>query len=164
VELRFQERAKVIRGSPKERIERLTILTKGEEEEGGQGFLEPLILNPAQEQIYDLLVERGNYQGDYLVLKPRQIGVSTIILALFYDRVKHVDGINTAVYTHHPKATAYFREIVHRFWTHDPERPDLKYDNAGEFSLKSVSQLPYYHSLFVIELEVLAGDFIIITS
>lgn len=137
VELRFQERAKVIGGSPRERIERLRILTKGEEEEGGQGFLEPLLLNPAQEKIYVLLVERGNYLGDYLILKPRQIGVSTIILGVFYDRIKHVEGINAAVYTHHPKATGYFREIVHRFWAHDPERPDLKYDNAGEFSLKA---------------------------
>lgn len=137
VALRFRERARVIGISSRERIQQLKILTKGEQEEGGQGFLEPLILNPAQEKIYVLLVERGNYQGDYLILKPRQIGMSTIILGIFYDRIKHIDGINAAVYTHHPKATGYFREIVHRFWTHDPERPDLKYDNAGEFSLKA---------------------------
>jgi len=115
--------------SRKERIERLIILDK-------DGDYCPLAFWPEQEKIYQLVVEQMGLRGDADILKDRRIGVSTLLLAVFYDEVKTRKGVNAQVITHHPDASKEFREIIKRFWLYDEDRPLIQYDNAGTFSVK----------------------------
>ena len=75
-------------------------------------------------------------RGDADILKDRRIGVSTLILAIFYDEIKTRRGVNAQVTTHHPDASKQFREVIQRFWAHDEDRPPIQYDNAGTFSVE----------------------------
>src|SRR5574341_710068 len=70
--------------------------------------------------------------GRDLVLKARQVGISTCIQARLY-RLAATSAVATATLSHEDKSTQKFRRMTDRFWQNMPEafRPARKYANSA---------------------------------
>jgi len=89
------------------------------------GEIVPLVLNRAQRHLI------ANLTGRDIVLKARQLGMSTVIQAkLFYEQMRG----NARTYTlcHDDDLTSTLRRMVDRFYDHlpDVDRPPRKFANA----------------------------------
>lgn len=98
----------------------------------------PLFLNRVQLYLHEKLeqqrIETGKVRA--LVLKGRQMGVSTYIGGRFYHRVSHYRGTNVYILTHEQKATDTLFSMVERFHANCPElvKPITGSSNAKELS------------------------------
>ena len=75
------------------------------------------------------LAETGQVRA--IILKARQLGISTYIGGRFYHRVRFNHGHRSLVMAHRTEATANLLEMVQRFHAHDPQPPRATTDNAG---------------------------------
>ncbi|HWI50336.1 MAG TPA: hypothetical protein VNU45_19170, partial [Rummeliibacillus sp.] len=102
-----------------------------------QGLIN-LILNPAQQYIYDLLMEQKKKTGKIraVILKGRQQGVSTEIGGLYYWLITHHRGFRAFILTHDSDATKNLYEMVRRYHENCPVlfRPEVGTDNANELN------------------------------
>jgi hypothetical protein len=102
------------------------------------GRIEPLTLNQAQRHVHERLEEQRRTAGKVraLVLKGRQMGISTYIGGRFYHRTTHARGHKTFIQTHEQGATNNLFKMVERYHEHCPElvRPATGASNAKELS------------------------------
>lgn len=101
-----------------------------------KGALEPFELNEAQRILHakfeDQIARTGMVRA--LVLKGRQMGVSTYTGARFYWKTSHGKGKRTFILTHKDSATQNLFAMTKRFHDNCPEvvRPSTKSSNATE--------------------------------
>lgn len=87
------------------------------------GELVPLILKPVQRNLIN------NLTGRDLVLKARQVGISTSIQArFFYETMR--GGERTSTLCHEDDLTQELRAMADRFYGNYPARPERQYANA----------------------------------
>src|SRR5690606_35402974 len=81
------------------------------------GTLEPLVLNRSQRHLHERLeaqrAEKGRVRA--LVLKGRQVGISTYIGGRYYWRGTHTVGFRTFILTHLDQATDNLFEVAKRY-------------------------------------------------
>ena len=111
----------------------LRIRTKG-------GAVEPLILNRSQRYLHERLEEQRKRTGRVraLILKGRQIGVSTYIAGRFYWRTTHNRGYRTFILAHLDDASDNLFGIAKRFHDNCPAlvKPVTGKANAKELSFE----------------------------
>lgn len=100
------------------------------------GGVAPLILNPAQRYIHDMLERQKRETGRVraLILKGRQQGCSTYAAARFYWQLTHRRGVSAFVLTHLEAASRNIYKILRRFHKFCPEvvRPEATAENMQE--------------------------------
>jgi hypothetical protein len=90
------------------------------------GPIEPFLFNAAQLKLHQVIEEQKAKTGRVrvVVLKARQMGVSTYVAARFYWKTVHAPGIRTLIVGHERAASRNLFEIVKRF--HDQMPDDLR--------------------------------------
>jgi len=100
------------------------------------GSLAPFTLNPAQLELHRLIEEQKAKTGRVraIVLKARQLGVSTYVAARFYHKTVNAPGLRTIILGHKVDASRNLFQIVKRFHDHLPDdmRPSIGVSNAEE--------------------------------
>ena len=87
------------------------------------GALAPFLFNPAQRELDRQLEEQKAKTGRVraIVLKARQMGISTYIAARFYKQTTSNPGLRTAIIAHEKPAVKNLFSLVKRFHEHMPE-------------------------------------------
>lgn len=102
------------------------------------GTIAPLTLNRSQIYLHDRLEEQRRKTGMVraLVLKGRQVGISTYIGGRFYWRISHKFGFRAFILTHLDAASDNLFEMAKRFHEGCPAlvRPETGKANAKELS------------------------------
>ena len=100
------------------------------------GPIEPFLFNAAQRKLHEIVEEQKRKTGRVrvIVLKARQMGVSTYVAARFYSKTVHAPGIRTLIVGHERAASRNLFHIVKRFHdlTPDELRPSIGTSNAEE--------------------------------
>jgi len=100
------------------------------------GPLEPFKFNVAQKKLHALLDEQKAKTGRVraVILKARQLGISTYTAARFYHRTIHSPGLRTIILGHERRASSNLFQIVKRFHDNlsDELRPSVGTSNAEE--------------------------------
>jgi hypothetical protein len=100
------------------------------------GSLAPFVLNPAQLELHRIIEEQKAKTGRVrvVVLKARQLGVSTYVASRFYHRVVNAPGLRTIILAHKVDASRNLFQIVKRFHDQLPDemRPSIGVSNAEE--------------------------------
>src|SRR5215831_873685 len=100
------------------------------------GSLAPFTLNAAQLELHRIIEEQKAKTGRVrvVVLKARQLGVSTYVASRFYHRTVSHPGLRTIIVAHKVDASRNLFGIVKRFHTCLPDdlRPSIAVSNAEE--------------------------------
>src|SRR5450759_67711 len=100
------------------------------------GPLEPFIFNPAQRKLNELIEKQKAKTGRVraIILKARQLGVSTYLAARNYHRTINSPGLRTVIIGHERAASRNLFQIVKRFHENmaDDLRPSISTSNADE--------------------------------
>ena len=100
------------------------------------GPIEPFIFNPAQRKLHQTIEEQKAKTGRVrvIILKARQLGVSTYTAARLYHRTIHNPGLRCIIIGHEKRASSNLFQIVRRFHDHMPEdiRPSVGTSNQEE--------------------------------
>ena len=100
------------------------------------GMLEPFIFNAAQKKLHATIEAQRAKIGRVriIILKARQLGVSTYVAARLYHRTINNPGLRTIIIGHERRASSNLFQIVRRFHDHMPEaiRPSVGASNAEE--------------------------------
>ena len=99
------------------------------------GPLEPFVFNAAQRVLHDKLEQLKATTGvvRVLVLKARQLGISTYVAGRFFHRTIGNPGLRTIIIGHERRASSNLFGIVKRFYDHmDETRPSIGTSNAEE--------------------------------
>src|SRR5664279_3209168 len=100
------------------------------------GPLNPFTFNPAQRKLHLMLEEQKAKTGRVraIVLKARQLGVSTYVAARKFQRTINNPGLRTIIIGHEKRASSNLFQIVKRFYENMPEdiRPAIGTSNAEE--------------------------------
>jgi len=101
------------------------------------GPLVPLALNAAQLRLHRVIEEQRAKTGRVrvIVLKARQLGVSTYTAARFYFNTINSPGVRTLIVGHEKRASSNLFQLVKRFHDHLPDdlRPSTGTSNAEEY-------------------------------
>jgi len=104
------------------------------------GAIEPLILNRSQRYLHERIEEQRARTGRVrtLILKGRQIGISTYIAGRFYWRTTHNRGYRTFILAHMDDASDNLFNIAKRFHDNCPAlvKPVTGKANAKELSFE----------------------------
>ena len=87
------------------------------------GSLVPFTFNAAQLELHRRLEEQKAKTGKVraIVLKARQMGISTYIAARYYKRSVGNEGLRTIIIGHEKRASTNLFQLVKRFHEHMPE-------------------------------------------
>jgi len=100
------------------------------------GPFEPLNFNSAQRKLHGFIEDQKRKTGRVrvIVLKGRQMGVSTYVAARFYHRTINSPGLRTIILGHERRASSNLFGIVKRFHENLPDdlRPSVGTSNAEE--------------------------------
>ena len=100
------------------------------------GPIEPFKFNVAQKKLHALLEEQKAKTGRVrvVILKARQLGISSYTAARFYHRTIHSPGLRTIILGHERRASSNLFQIVKRFHDNlgDELRPSVGTSNAEE--------------------------------
>src|SRR5262245_63974291 len=100
------------------------------------GSLAPFTLNTAQLKLHQLIEDQRVRTGRVrvIVLKARQLGVSTYVAARLYSKTINSPGLRTLIVGHEKRASSNLFQIVKRFHEHLPDdlRPSIGTSNANE--------------------------------
>jgi hypothetical protein len=100
------------------------------------GSLVPLELNAAQLKLHSVIEEQRARTGRVrvIVLKARQLGVSTYVAARLYHKTINSPGLRTIIIGHEKRASTNLFQLVKRFHDHLPDdlRPSIGTSNAEE--------------------------------
>lgn len=100
------------------------------------GSLAPFLFNPAQRELHRLIEEQKAKTGKVraIVLKARQMGISTYIAARFYKQTTSNPGLRTIIIAHEKPASNNLFKLVKRFHDNmaDETRPSVGISNAQE--------------------------------
>src|SRR5215212_2525663 len=106
------------------------------------GNFAPFLFNPAQRELHRIIEEQKARTGRVrtIVLKARQLGISTYIAARFYKRTTSKPGLRTIIIGHEKPASKNLFQLVKRFHEHMPEdmRPSVRASNAEELIFDSL--------------------------
>jgi hypothetical protein len=106
------------------------------------GQVEPLTLNRSQRYLHERLEKQRREKGRVraLVLKGRQVGISTYISGRFYWRIAHSVGFRAFILTHLDIASDNLFDMAKRFHDNCPEgaRPVTGKANAKELSFPDI--------------------------
>jgi hypothetical protein len=106
------------------------------------GPLQPLIFNAAQRKLHAVIEEQKAKTGRVrvVVLKARQLGVSTYVAARLFHRTIHNPGLRTYIVGHERRASSNLFGIVKRFYDHLPPdmRPETSASNQEELTFASI--------------------------
>ena len=102
------------------------------------GAVAPFALNRTEHHLHDRLERQRRETGRVraVVLKGRQVGISTYIAGRFYWRISHRKGARAFILTHLDTASENLFGMARRFHEHCPEivRPETGKANAKELS------------------------------
>ena len=94
-------------------------------------------LNSVQRKLHadleNLKAETGRVRA--IILKARQMGVSTYVGARFYHRMRHDPGYRSLIMTHREDASEGLAEMVFRYYENDPEPPDTRVNSPSDGEL-----------------------------
>lgn len=100
------------------------------------GEIMPFVLNKVQKHVLYQLEEQKRKTGKVraLILKGRQMGLSTLIGARYYHQATHRFGCQTFILTHALDATQNLYKMAQRFHEHCPVpvRPQVSTSNSKE--------------------------------
>jgi hypothetical protein len=100
------------------------------------GPIEPFKFNAAQKKLHLLLEEQKAKTGRVraIILKARQLGISSYTAARFYHRTIHSPGLRTIILGHERRASSNLFQIVKRFHDLAPDEiwPSVGTSNAEE--------------------------------
>ena len=100
------------------------------------GAVQPFIFNGAQQQLHHLIEEQKKKIGRVrvIILKARQLGVSTYVAARLFHHTVHSPGIRTIIVGHERRASSNLFQMVKRFHENLPEdlRQPVSASNAEE--------------------------------
>jgi hypothetical protein len=100
------------------------------------GALEPLVFNDAQLKLHGIIEQQKAKTGRVrvIILKARQLGVSTYVAARLFHRTIFNPGLRTIIVGHEKRASSNLFQIVKRFYEHLPAdmRPSIGASNAEE--------------------------------
>ena len=100
------------------------------------GSLTPFLFNPAQRELHRHLEEQKAKTGRVraIVLKARQMGVSTYVAARYYKHTVSNSGLRTIIIGHEKRASTNLFQLLKRFHEHMPDdmRPSIGASNAEE--------------------------------
>ena len=106
------------------------------------GNLAPFIFNPAQRELHRRLEEQKVKTGKVraIVLKARQMGISSYVSARYFRRTIASPGLRTAIIGHERAASRNLFGLVKRFYDHlpDDQKPSLGTSNQDELIFDSV--------------------------
>jgi hypothetical protein len=106
------------------------------------GSLAPFIFNPAQRELHRRLEEQKAKTGRVraIVLKARQMGISTYVAARYFRRTIASPGLRTAIIGHERAASRNLFGLVKRFHDHLPDdlKPALGTSNAEELIFSTI--------------------------
>src|SRR5262245_52400722 len=90
------------------------------------GPLAPLVFNPAQIELHRRIEEQRARTGRVrvVILKARQLGISTYIAARLYHHTINAPGLRTIIVGHERRASSNLFQLVKRF--HDHLTDELK--------------------------------------
>jgi hypothetical protein len=102
------------------------------------GPLASFAFNPAQIELHNRLEEQKRRTGKVraIVLKARQMGVSTLIAARLYRQTISGEGLRTFIIGHEKRASSNLYQLVKRFHDNLPDdvRPSVGTSNAEELT------------------------------
>lgn len=100
------------------------------------GPLESFTFNPAQAKLHSLIEEQKAKAGRVrvIILKARQLGVSSYVAARLYHQTINRPGLRTIIIGHEKRASSNLYQMVRRFHDNMPEelRPSTGVSNAEE--------------------------------
>ena len=100
------------------------------------GPIEPFKFNAAQRKLHALLEEQKAKTGRVraVILKARQLGISSYTAARFYHRTINSPGLRTIILGHERRASSNLFQIVKRFHDNlgDELRPSVGTSNSEE--------------------------------
>jgi len=98
--------------------------------------LMPFILNPAQIDLFNAL----NYNSRVMILKARQLGISTAVAGYLYHMAITTPGINVALIGYNSDLTAELLDKVKTFYRTTPEsiKPQIRYNSKYEISFPAI--------------------------
>jgi hypothetical protein len=100
------------------------------------GPVSPFIFNDAQRQLHNIVEEQRAKLGRVriVVLKARQLGVSTYVAARLYRKTIHSPGFRTIILGHEKRASSNLYQMVRRFHDNMPDelKPSVGISNAEE--------------------------------
>ena len=87
------------------------------------GSLAPFVFNPAQLKVHRKIEEQKARTGKVrvIILKARQLGISTYLSARFFHRCLFEPGLRTFILGHERRASTNLFEMVKRMYEHLPE-------------------------------------------
>jgi hypothetical protein len=87
------------------------------------GSLAPFLFNPTQLELHRRIEEQKAKIGRVrvIILKARQLGISTYVSARFFHRCLFEPGLRTFILGHERRASTNLFEMVKRFYEHLPE-------------------------------------------
>lgn len=99
-----------------------------------QGILRPYTWNHAQHIVHDLLEKQRRETGKVraIILKGRQMGISTYVAARFYHRTTMTFGQKALIAGHEQKATDSLYSMVKRYHENNPLKVSTGATNAKE--------------------------------
>jgi hypothetical protein len=107
-----------------------------------EGSVTPFNINRSQLFLHEKLEEQRRTKGKVraLVLKGRQVGISTYISARYYWRTTHSRGCRTFILAHLDDASANLFTMAKRFHENVPElfRPETGSSNAKELAFSGL--------------------------
>ena len=102
------------------------------------GGLEPFIFNEAQRELHRRLEEQKAETGRVraIILKARQLGISTYISARYFRQTINSPGIRTFILGHEKRASTNLYQLVRRFHDNLPDdmKPAVGTSNAEELN------------------------------
>ena len=100
------------------------------------GPLEPFVFNAAQLKLHEVIEAQKAKAGRVrvVVLKARQLGMSTYVAARLYHRTINNPGLRTIIIGHERRASSNLFDIVKRFHANMPDdlRPSIGVSNREE--------------------------------
>ncbi len=106
------------------------------------GLIEPFSLNHAQRVLHELIEDQKKKTGKVrvIVLKARQLGVSTYVAARLFHKTINSPGLRTFIVGHEKRASSNLFGIVRRFYDLMPEnlKPAVGTSNVEELVFSSI--------------------------
>ena len=100
------------------------------------GSIAPFVFNPAQIKLHQIIEEQKAKTGRVrvIVLKARQLGVSSYVAGRLYHKTINSPGLRTIIVGHEKRASSNLFGIVKRYHDHLPDdmRPSIGVSNAEE--------------------------------
>jgi hypothetical protein len=106
------------------------------------GSLVPFTFNPAQRELHRIIEEQRARTGRVrvIVLKARQLGISTYVAARYYKRTTSNPGLRTIIIGHEKVASKNLFQLVKRFHEYMPDgmRQSTGTSNAEELIFDNI--------------------------